>query len=60
MQTYLPDHYAIRAAAAHDYAAFVRAELEGRKRFGYPPFGRLVLLQTQAKRVETATKRVYG
>jgi len=57
VQTYLPDHYAIRAAAAHDYAAFVRAELGGRKRFGYPPFGRLVLLQTQAKRVETVTKR---
>jgi primosomal protein N' (replication factor Y) (superfamily II helicase) len=57
VQTYLPDHYAIRAAAAHDYTAFARAELEGRKRFGYPPFGRLVLLQTQAKRLDTVTKR---
>jgi len=57
LQTYLPDHYAIRAAAAHDYATFADAELDGRKRFGYPPFGRLVLLQTQAKRAETVTKR---
>ena len=57
VQTYLPDHYAIRAAAAHDYGAFARAELEGRKRFGYPPFGRLVVLQTQAKRLDSATKR---
>src|SRR5205823_9963699 len=57
VQTYLPDHYAIRAAAAHDYAAFARSELEGRKRFGYPPFGRLVLLQTQAKRLDTVIKR---
>ena len=57
LQTYLPDHYAIRAAAAHDYASFAEAELSGRERFGYPPFGRLVLLQTQAKREDTVTKR---
>jgi primosomal protein N' (replication factor Y) (superfamily II helicase) len=57
LQTYLPDHYAIRAAAAHDYATFAEAELAGRARFGYPPFGRLALLQTQAKRLDTVTKR---
>jgi primosomal protein N' (replication factor Y) len=57
LQTYLPDHYAIRAAAAHDYKTFAEAELAGRARFGYPPFGRLVLLQTQAKRLDTVTKR---
>ncbi|HYK99171.1 MAG TPA: primosomal protein N' [Candidatus Acidoferrales bacterium] len=57
LQTYLPDHYAIRAAAAHDYATFAEAELAGRRRFGYPPFGRLALLQTQAKRIDTVTKR---
>jgi len=57
LQTYLPDHYAIRAAAAHDYASFAEAELAGRARFGYPPFGRLVLLQTQAKRQDTVTRR---
>jgi len=57
LQTYLPDHYAIRAAAAHDYASFALAELEGRRRFGYPPFGRLILLQTHAKRAETVTRR---
>ncbi len=57
LQTYLPDHYAIRAAAAHDYEAFAAAELLGRRRFAYPPFGRLVLLQTQAKRAETVDRR---
>jgi primosomal protein N' (replication factor Y) len=59
LQTYLPDHYAIRAAAAHDYAAFLEAELEGRRRFGYPPFGRLVLLSTQAKKLETVERRSH-
>jgi primosomal protein N' (replication factor Y) len=59
VQTYLPEHYAIRAAAAHDYVAFAEAELEGRRRFGYPPFGRLALLSTQAKKIETVEKRSH-
>lgn len=57
VQTYLPEHYAIRAAAAHDYVTFAEAELEGRRRFGYPPFGRLAMLSTQAKKIETVEKR---
>ena len=57
LQTYLPEHYAILAAAAHDYLSFAEAELAGRRRFGYPPFGRLVLLSTQAKKVETVERR---
>src|SRR5947208_5383 len=59
VQTYLPEHYAIRAAAAHDYVAFAEAELEGRRRFGYPPFGRLALLSTQAKKLETVERRTH-
>lgn len=42
IQTYAPDHYAIRAAAAHDYEGFYRAELAYRRRAGYPPFAALV------------------
>ena len=57
LQTYLPDHYAIRAAAAHDYATFAEQELMARKRFGYPPFGRLVLLQTAAAKEATVERR---
>ena len=57
LQTYLPDHYAIRAAAAHSYVTFAEAELASRRRFGHPPFGRLVLLQTSAKKEETVRRR---
>lgn len=57
VQTYLPEHYAIRAAAAHDYATFADAELLARRRFGFPPFARLVLLQTAARRLETVERR---
>ena len=44
VQTYTPDHYAIRAAAKHDYAAFYQQEQAFRHRLGYPPFGRLARL----------------
>ena len=57
LQTYLPDHYAITAAAAHDYATFAVHELRARRRFGYPPYGRLVLLQTSAAREATVERR---
>jgi primosomal protein N' (replication factor Y) len=42
VQTYNPDHYAIRAAAAHDYRKFYNEEMVIRKKFRYPPFCRLI------------------
>ncbi|MCC6704676.1 MAG: primosomal protein N', partial [Thermomicrobiales bacterium] len=42
VQTYTPAHYAIQAAASHDVDAFLREELEFRRRQGYPPFSRLI------------------
>ncbi|MDP8924364.1 MAG: primosomal protein N' [Chloroflexota bacterium] len=44
VQTYVPEHYAIRAAAGHDFAAFYRREIAFRRAHGYPPLGRLVRL----------------
>jgi len=44
LQTYQPDHAAIRAVADDDGAAFYDTELALRERFGSPPFGRLVKL----------------
>jgi len=44
IQTYVPEHYAIQAAARHDYEAFYRQETAFRRTHGYPPFGRLVRL----------------
>jgi primosomal protein N' (replication factor Y) len=44
IQTYQPDHPAILAVASGDGAAFYDAELAVRRRFGSPPFGRLVKL----------------
>jgi primosomal protein N' (replication factor Y) len=44
VQTYLPEHPAIRAAVRGDAAAFYDAELAARERFGAPPFGASIKL----------------
>ena len=44
IQTYHPDHYAIVAAAAHDYVGFAMQELAFRREQGYPPYRRLAKL----------------
>jgi primosomal protein N' (replication factor Y) len=44
IQTYSPDHPAIRFAAAHDYDGFAAGELADRRALGWPPFTRLIYL----------------
>ncbi|MBK9746838.1 MAG: hypothetical protein IPO91_08640 [Chloroflexi bacterium] len=41
LQTYQPEHYAIQAAAKHDYPGFYKQQLEHLREIGYPPFRRL-------------------
>jgi primosomal protein N' (replication factor Y) len=41
VQTYWPDHPALRAVATHDPALLYDHERAERGRLGYPPFGRL-------------------
>ncbi len=44
VQTFSPDHAAIRAAVRHDYAAFAAEELPLRKMLQYPPFAVMIRL----------------
>ncbi len=44
IQTFLPEHYAIRAALLQDDAAFVEQEMRFRRIFHYPPYTRMVQL----------------
>ncbi|MBI4187164.1 MAG: primosomal protein N' [Chloroflexi bacterium] len=44
IQTYSPEHYAVEAAARHDYSLFYERELAYRRQLGNPPFTRLVSL----------------
>lgn len=41
IQTRVPNHHAVRAAVAHDYAGFVQEELAARREPPYPPNVRL-------------------
>jgi len=41
IQTYMPDHYAIKYAACQDYLSFAKEELKRRKKINYPPFAHL-------------------
>ena len=44
VQTFSPDHYAVRLAAQHDYETFAEKELALRRELRYPPFGKLAYL----------------
>jgi len=54
VQTYYPDHYAILAAAKHDYASFAERELKYRRWMHYPPFGALANVLVQSQKLEEA------
>ena len=41
VQTYMPQHYAVKPVRHHDYEAFYAEELSHRAALGYPPFGAL-------------------
>src|SRR5712691_8147161 len=43
IQTYTPDHPAVRHAQYHDYRAFFREELELRRRYRFPPLTELII-----------------
>jgi primosomal protein N' (replication factor Y) len=54
VQTYYPDHYAIRSSTTHDYAAFAERELKYRRWMHYPPFGVLANVLVQSQKLEEA------
>jgi primosomal protein N' (replication factor Y) len=61
VQTFNPDHYAIQAAAAHDYTGFYKGEIRFRAEHGYPPYGqlaRLVYTSASNERCEQAANAV--
>src|SRR5690606_13432712 len=49
LQTWQPEHPAIQTAARHDFEAFARAEMGGRKRLDWPPFSRLVTFEFKGR-----------
>lgn len=55
VQTYYPDHYAIKFAAEHDYVGFVAKEMQYRRWMHYPPYAVLANVVIQSEKLEEAT-----
>src|SRR5699024_10115213 len=45
IQTMQPDHPVVRQVQAFDYEGMVRSQLAERSVFGYPPYGRLIVVR---------------
>ncbi len=63
IQTYNPQHYAIRAASRHDYARFYEREMAFRREMDYPPYSRLIRLlytHTRSERAQQEATRLAG
>lgn len=58
LQTYVPDHYVIRAAERHDYLDLYRREIAFRRQQAYPPFRPLVRLVHSASNAERGWSEV--
>ncbi|MCD2256219.1 primosomal protein N' [Agrilactobacillus fermenti] len=60
VQSYNPDHYAIKLAQKQDYEQFFRQEMRLRHEGGYPPYYFTVLLQTTHPDESQAAKAAYS
>lgn len=56
IQSYTPEHYAIQAAAEHDYEGFFAREMLFREQNGYPPVRRMARLVLWEKNPDKAQK----
>ena len=56
VQTFFPEHYAIRFAAEQDYNKFFSKELHFRKVMHYPPAAALAEVMVKHKKLEQATR----
>jgi primosomal protein N' (replication factor Y) len=48
VQTWQPEHAAVRLVARHDVAAFVELEMQARQELDYPPYSRMALVRLDA------------
>ncbi|MEQ8164428.1 MAG: primosomal protein N', partial [Smithellaceae bacterium] len=53
IQTFNPQHFALKHVQSHDYKSFYAEEIAFRKDLGYPPFSRIINLRLSATKKET-------
>lgn len=59
IQTYNPEHYAIRLARHHDYEGFYKREMTLRHQGGYPPYYFTILLTASHPEENEAAKKIF-
>ena len=59
IQTFNPDHYALRHAQNHDYKSFYTEEIDFRKALQYPPFGRIINLRLSSIKKDTLVEQAH-
>ena len=57
IQTALPEHHSVAAAAAGDYEMFYRAEVEFRRLMNYPPFSHLAEILFEGKDIRSLARQ---
>jgi primosomal protein N' (replication factor Y) len=58
IQTHQPQHYTLQHVIDHDFRRFYDEELETRRELEYPPFSRLVLIESKGPDEEAVRKRL--
>ena len=56
VQTFTPEHYAVKFAAKHDFHAFFEREINSRRELMFPPFISLVKITLRSKKEENVIK----
>lgn len=56
IQTFNPDHYAIKYAKEHDYKGFFKTEMLIRRKLNYPPYYYLTYVKVISKEYDLASK----
>jgi len=49
IQTHQPQHYTLQHVVDHDFRTFYEQELQARRELEYPPFSRIVLIETKGR-----------
>ena len=62
IQTFNPEHYALRHTCSHDYPSFYEQEIEFRKALNYPPFHQIINLRLSSakSKILVPTARELG
>ena len=57
IQTFNPEHYALKHAQSHDYKSFYAEEIQFRQALQYPPFGRIINVRLSSIKKEVLVER---